>query len=47
VARKDNTPQDASLDPDLHRGTPDPCAYSLELPRRHVRSLGWASGPFE
>jgi hypothetical protein len=25
VARRNNTPQDASLGPDLHRGTPDPC----------------------
>jgi hypothetical protein len=27
MARKDNTPQDASLGPDIHRGTLDPCTY--------------------
>jgi hypothetical protein len=28
VARRDSAPQDASLGPDLHRGTPDPCTHS-------------------
>jgi hypothetical protein len=34
VARKDNTPQDASLGPDPHRGTPYPCTYKYGTPKK-------------
>jgi hypothetical protein len=37
VARKDNTSQDVSLGTDLHRGTPDPCAYKSEAPKKAYR----------
>jgi hypothetical protein len=37
VARKDNTSQEASLGPDLHRGTPDPCEYESGAPEETRR----------
>jgi hypothetical protein len=37
IAKKDNTPQDASLDPDPHRGTPDPCACKSGTPKKACR----------
>jgi hypothetical protein len=53
VARKDNTPQDASLGPDLCKGTPDPCTYksgapkkACRVPRVGPRSLRVRSGPW-
>jgi hypothetical protein len=43
VARKDNTSQDASLVPDLHRGTPDPCTYKSRAPKEGMP--GPSGGP--
>jgi hypothetical protein len=37
VARKDNTSQEASLGPDLCRGTPDPCEYEPGAPEETCR----------
>jgi hypothetical protein len=46
VARKDDTSLEAPLDPDLRRGTPDPCKYepgvpteTCQVPLSEVRSL--------
>jgi hypothetical protein len=43
VARKDNTSQDASLVPDLHRETPDPCTYKSGAPKEG--KTGPSGGP--